>query len=216
MAERGSTHHSPRVDEELHKETESLLRGSPVEARAEDWRRAEPPADGEPLPDARVTVDDVELRSLLAISLRPSAFPGDRAGLLAVAEEEHAEDRVLDWLGSLPATQTFPNVEAVWEALGGTKEQREAPPSAPETPLMPEPMVPERAPEVRPTPVREPAAGVRPETDVEPEPRREPETDVRPEPDQSIVGRVRNLAMAGIEVAVGLVIEAVLQVRRRL
>src|SRR2546421_7922438 len=193
VTERGSTQHSARVDEELHKETESLLRGSPVEARAEDWRRMEPPADGEPFPDAHVTVGDVELRSLLAISLRPSAFPGDRAGLLAVAEEEHAEDRVLDWLGSLPATQTFPNVEAVWEALGGTKEQREAPPSAPETPLMPEPMVPERAPEVRPTPVREPAAGVRPETDVEPEPRREPETDVRPEPDQSIVGRVRNL-----------------------
>ncbi|HYL50423.1 MAG TPA: DUF2795 domain-containing protein [Acidimicrobiia bacterium] len=205
MAERGSTHHSPRVDEALHKESESLLRGSPVEARAEDWRRAEPPADGEPLPDARVTVDDVELRSLLAISLRPSAFPGDRAGLLAVAEEEHAEDRVLDWLGSLPATQTFPNVEAVWEALGGTKEQRETPPPpAPETPLVPEPVVPERAAEVRPLPVREPPGEVRSETDV------------RPEPDQSIVGRVRSLAMAGIEVAVGLVIEAVLQVRRRL
>jgi hypothetical protein len=204
VAERGSTHHSPRVDEELHKESESLLRGSPVEARAEEWRRAEPPADGEPLPDARVTVDDVELRSILAISLRPSAFPGDRAGLLAVAEEEHAEDRVLEWLGSLPATQTFPNVEAVWEALGGTKEQREAPP-APSPPAMPE-----HAVEARPATVPEPAAELRPETDVE------AETDRRPEPDQSIVGRVRGLAMAGIEVAVGLVIEAVLQVRRRL
>src|ERR1700704_5399854 len=79
VPERGSTQHSARVDEELHKETESLLRGSPVEARAEDWRRMEPPADGEPLPDSRVTIDDVELRSLLATSLRPSAFPGDRA-----------------------------------------------------------------------------------------------------------------------------------------
>jgi len=211
VAERGSTHHSPRVDEELHKESESLLRGSPVEARAEDWRRAEPPADGEPLPDARVTVDDVELRSLLAISLRPSAFPGDRAGLLAVAEEEHAEDRVLEWLGSLPPTQTFPNVEAVWEALGGTKEQRDAPPSVPEMPPMPEPGV-----ELRVAPAREPVAELRPESDVEPETDVEREADVRPGPDQSIVGRVRNLAMAGIEVAVGLVIEAVLQVRRRL
>jgi hypothetical protein len=174
VPERGSTQHSARVDEELHKETESLLRGSPVEARAEDWRRMEPPADGEPFPDAHVTVDDVELRSLLAISLRPSAFPGDRARLLAVAEEEHAEDRILEWLGSLPARQTFPNVEAVWESLGGAKEQRDNP-------------MPEASSQPAPAAI-----------------------------DQSIVRRVRGLAMAGVELAVGLVIEAVLQVRRRL
>ena len=34
--------------------------------------------------------------------------------------------------------------------------------------------------------------------------------------DESIVGRVQRLAVAGIELAVGLVIEAVVQVRRRL
>ena len=136
----------------------------------------EPPGDGEPLPDARVTVDDVELRSLLAISLRPSAFPGDRARLLAVAEEEHAEDRILGWLSSLPATQTFANVEAVWEALGGAREQRNA----------------------SPMPAGEPAPVLTAATD------------------ESIVGRVQRLAVAGIELAVGLVIEAVVQVRRRL
>jgi hypothetical protein len=206
VAERGSTHHSPRVDEELHKESESLLRGSPVEARAEDWRRAEPPAEGEPLPDARVTVDDVELRSLLAISLRPSAFPGDRARLLAVAEDEHAEDRVLEWLGSLPATRTFPNVEAVWEALGGAKEQRSAPPPVPETVRVPEP----------PAEVRETVRVPEPPAEVRRVPEVRSDTEVRPVPDQSIVGRVRNLATAGMELAVGLVIEAVMQVRRRL
>ena len=178
MTERGSTQHSPRVDEELHKETASLLRGSPVEARAEEWRLMEPPADGEPLPDARVSVDDVELRSLLAVSLRPSAFPGDRARLLEVAEEEHAEARILEWLGSLPETQTFVNVETVWEALGGAHEQR--------------------AHTVRVPSAKAPPA--RPPSDASP----------------SILGRVRGLALASVELAVGLMIEAVQQVRRRL
>ena len=201
MPERGSTHHSARVDEELHKETESLLRGSPVEACAQDWRRMEPPADGEPLPDAHVTVDDVELRSLLATSLRPSAFPGDRARLLAVAEQEHAEDRILEWLGSLPATQTFPNVEAVWEALGGARERRDAstePEPAP-APSSHEDIV--RQQEVVPAAQTAHVPGPAP---------------VPPATDQSIVGRVRGLAIAGVELAVGLVLEAVLQVRRRL
>jgi hypothetical protein len=213
VPERGSTQHSARVDEELHKETESLLRGSPVEARAEDWRRMEPPADGEPLPDAHVTVDDVELRSLLAISLRPSAFPGDRARLLAVAEEEHAEDRILEWLGSLPARQTFPNLEAVWETLGGAKEQRDTPmPEAPSEPASSEPV---RSPPASPS--RDAIVAqqeVAPAAQVARVPR--PAPPAPPEIDQSIVRRVRGLAMAGVELAVGVVLEAVLQVRRRL
>jgi uncharacterized protein DUF2795 len=208
VPERGSTQHSPRVDEELHKETESLLRGSPVEARAQDWRRMEPPADGEPLPDAHVTVDDIELRSLLAISLRPSAFPGDRARLLAVAEQEHAEDRILEWLGSLPATRTFPNVEAVWETLGGAKEQRDAQkPEAQSEPVSSAPASSSRDDIVA-------QQQVAPAAQTAHVPR--PAPAASPELGQSIIGRVRGLAMAGVELAVGLVIEAVVQVRRRL
>jgi hypothetical protein len=205
VTERGSTQHSPRVDEELHKETESLLRGSPVEARAEEWRRMEPPADNEPLPDAHVNVDDVELRSLLAISLRPSAFPGDRARLLAVAEEEHAEDRILEWLGSLSATQTFPNVEAVWEALGGTHEER---PRVTVARPEPEPFTPE---DIDVQQEVEPAL----QTAHVPAPA-PPRAAPAPQPSRSIVGRVCGLALAGVELAVGLMIEAVQQVRRRL
>lgn len=213
MPERGSTQHSARVDEELHKETESLLRGSPVEARAEDWRRMEPPADGEPLPDSRVTVDDVELRSLLATSLRPSAFPGDRSRLLAVAEEEHAEDRILELLDSLPATQTFPNVEAVWEALGGAKEQRDAPTqrSASE-PVSSEPVSSPPASSRRDDIVVQQEVAPAALTARVPQ----PAPAARPDTDHSIIGRVRGVAMAGVELAVGIVIEAVLQVRRRL
>jgi len=36
-----------RIDEELKKETESLVRGAPVESRVEEWREQEGAADGE-------------------------------------------------------------------------------------------------------------------------------------------------------------------------
>jgi hypothetical protein len=127
MMERQSTHHSPRVDEAMERETRSLTQGAPIEAREEEWRMMEAPGDGEPLPDAIVSMDAVELRSLLATSLRPSAFPGDREGLLAVAEEEHAEPLVFDMLRALPAGRTYPTPEAVWEELGGPRETRTQP-----------------------------------------------------------------------------------------
>lgn len=126
MTERGSTRHGARVDDELKAESESLVRGSPVESRAEAWRQKEPPAEGEPDPDALPSRSEVEERSLLAMSLRPSAFPGDRARLVAVAEAEHASPEVMAWLGRLPPDVEFANVQSVWGALGGMHEQREA------------------------------------------------------------------------------------------
>ncbi len=119
MTERGSTRHGARVDDELKAESESIVRGSPVESRAESWRQMEPPAEGEPDPDAIPSRTEVERRSLLAASLRPSAFPGDRARLIAMAEAEHATDEVMAWLGRLPADVLFGNVQDVWDALGG-------------------------------------------------------------------------------------------------
>ncbi len=184
MAERGSTRHSPRVDDELEHETKALVHGA-RESHAEEWRQAEPPADGEPFPDTHLTVDGVELRSLLSISLRPSAFPGDRAQLLAVAAEEHAEDQVIEWLEALPADRVYVNVEAVWEALGGEREQREQPPSR-------EPQRPYAEPQLRAEP-RVPAEG-----------------------GPSIVERVTGLARAGVELALGVMIGAYQQIRKRI
>jgi hypothetical protein len=134
MAERGSTHHSGRVDDALAEEVEPLVRGG-HESRASDDRLHEPPADEEPLPDARIAgasepgdgvldLDEIEARSLLAASLRPSAFPGERDDLYAVAEEQHASPDVLEALASLPAGIRFVNVQQVWELLGGDREQR--------------------------------------------------------------------------------------------
>jgi hypothetical protein len=49
IVERGSDKHSPRADEELQKETKSV-QGSPIEARAEEFREQEGPGEGEPVP----------------------------------------------------------------------------------------------------------------------------------------------------------------------
>ncbi len=156
MTDRGSTTHSPRVDEELQHESEALVRGT-HEAHAQEWRMQEPPADDEPLPDSRPVIDDIEMRSLLATSLRPSAFPCGRKRLLAVAEEEHAEEAVLSLLRALPSGRTFVNVEAVWEALGGEREVRT------HAPLEPEPAsVPEPAPASPPAPAAAPQRAAAP------------------------------------------------------
>ena len=168
MTERGSTHHSGRVDDELASEVESLVR-SGRESHSDDDRLHEPPGDDEPMPDARVAgtehaddgvldLDEIEARSRLASSVRPSVFPADRARLLDVANEEHAPPDVLDALASLPPEIRFVNVQQVWEALGGERERRAAVPAEPveaTEPTVAREAQPARA---RPTPAPSPAA----------------------------------------------------------
>jgi hypothetical protein len=174
MMERQSTHHSPRVDEEMERETRSLTQGAPIEAREPAWRMMEAPADGEPLPDAVVSMNEIELRSLLAASLRPSAFPGDREVLLKVAGEEHADQLVVDLLYALPPDKVFATPEAVWEQLGGKVEVREQPHSEPTAAP-----APERTPSPERTAARERTAA--PERRVEPEPKTTPGRKVTPD-----------------------------------
>jgi hypothetical protein len=134
--ERGSTQHSHRLDDALADEVEPLVR-SGREPRASEDRLHEPEADDEPTPDSRVSgrdgppmpglldLDEIEARSMLAASLRPSAFPADREELQAVADSEHAPPDVLEALRTLPPGIRFVNVQQVWEALGGEREQRD-------------------------------------------------------------------------------------------
>jgi Protein of unknown function (DUF2795) len=134
MAERGSDKHGPRVDEDLQEDTRSLERGAPVESRVEEAREQEGPADGQPVPDARLQggrataasldLDDAEARADLARFLTPSAFPADREALLADAAANQASAQVLERLQALPAGRTFENVQDVWRALGGAVEHR--------------------------------------------------------------------------------------------
>jgi hypothetical protein len=215
MTERGSTRHSARVDEELEGEVESLVRGAPVEARAEEWRQMEPAAEGEPNPDGMTAVDDLELRSLLAVSLRPSAFPGDRARLLEVAAEEHAEDRVLEWLASLPEAREFDTVQSVWEALGGGHETRDAPDITRAEPVetaSPPIETPER---VETTTAAESPPMFEPTAPPGPAPTAPAERPDEPANGPSSVGRVVGIAFAAVSVAVGVTIEAVRFIRRR-
>jgi uncharacterized protein DUF2795 len=173
VTERGSTQHGRRLDDEMASEVEALVR-SGRESRADDGRMHEPPADDEPLADARLTgtehaadgvldLDEVEARSLLAASLRPSVFPADRESLLAVADEQHAPDNVIAALASLPDGIRFVTVQQVWEALGGERERRDTP--------APEPQAPQRPPAAPTATVSEPvAAAIQPEPEPEPEP----------------------------------------------
>ncbi len=133
--ERSSDKHAPRVDEELKRELSSLVRGSPVEARANESREQEGPADGEPTPDALLTSerqgatpdvlnhDEVEARAELARHLQPSVFPADRTALIESARTLGAGEELLARLATLPEG-TFDHLEAVWEALGGRVEYR--------------------------------------------------------------------------------------------
>lgn len=136
--ERQSNLHGPRVDDELDHEVESLTRGAPVESRAEEWRTQEDAGDGEPVPQAIVgelhdaeggdetagglSRGEVAARSELAIHLRPGIFPAGRDAILECAEEEHAPASLLGQLHALPHG-SYENVQAVWEALGGAREE---------------------------------------------------------------------------------------------
>jgi hypothetical protein len=122
--ERKSEKHNPRVDEEMMQETASLVRGSPVEARAEEFREQEGPGDGEPTADVDLSLDEIEQRSELARHLGPAPFPGDRDSLLEAARKEYAPDAVIRQLESLPPGEQFENVQAVWVALGHETERR--------------------------------------------------------------------------------------------
>ena len=120
--ERASDKHAQRLDDAMAADTRSMTQGAPIEARDRDERLQE----GGEGPEAITPhgVDERDGRSELARHLRPSAFPGDREALLAVARDEDAPGAVLEALRVLPEGVEFANVEAVWEALGGHREAR--------------------------------------------------------------------------------------------
>lgn len=132
--ERGSDKHSPMIDEAMKHETSSTQGKSPAEARSQEGREQEGPADGEPTPDARLrgervtppnggmSMDDANARADVARYLEPSAFPSGRDALVANARSSHAPDDMVRRLESLPAGETYENVQQVWKAMGGEVE----------------------------------------------------------------------------------------------
>ncbi|HEX2258371.1 MAG TPA: DUF2795 domain-containing protein [Actinomycetota bacterium] len=117
--DRESAKHSPRMDEQIKHEVESLTSGHGIESRAQEGRLVEDSTDryvGAP--------DSLDARSTIARFLDPGGFPADKRALVADARRNQAYDWVVDRLESLPDGRQFENVQAVWESLGGGVEDR--------------------------------------------------------------------------------------------
>jgi hypothetical protein len=122
-----SSKHGPRLDEEMEKEDQTILRsGQP--AHTEEWRQTEPfdephletemPGEEEPAAPRGMTPADVERRSDIARWLPPHKFPADRDTLLPFLQHEGAPDDVVDAIASLPARRKFATIGEVVRALG--------------------------------------------------------------------------------------------------
>ena len=135
--ERGSDKHSPRIDESLREATASIVQGSGIEARAEEFREQEGPADGEAFPspgravvhgepgmDSSLSEDEVNRRADLARHLPPKCFPARPGELVAAARAQHAPDSTVALLEALP-DHLYANVAEAWTALGGHLEHRQ-------------------------------------------------------------------------------------------
>jgi hypothetical protein len=131
----GSNQHSARVDDELKDDTETLAPGDPIEAQAEALQVDETSAGGAPFSEsiggrgAEETVaaglkpSDVRARSELGRHLRMSLFPADRTTLVQFAVEKELPPDLVTALRGLPPGE-YMNVDGVWEALGGRREER--------------------------------------------------------------------------------------------
>ncbi len=126
--ERETDKHNPRVDDAMAHDVDALLHGSAEESRSQEARLQEDPAVGpgrrfdEMRPGVGITDSEIDARAELSRHVAPATFPATKEELLAAAADSHAPDDVLDALQGLPETEEFPNVQAVWQALGGNVE----------------------------------------------------------------------------------------------
>jgi hypothetical protein len=129
VAQRRSTKHTPRIDDEMQHDVRSLIEGNPVESRSQEQRLQEDPglhAATRPGTDRvadQVSESEIELRAELARSLKPSVFPGDRDRLLEAALDQQAPDDIVELIRRLPEGVVFDHFESAWEALGGHTER---------------------------------------------------------------------------------------------
>jgi hypothetical protein len=124
-----STKHSSRVDEELEHEVQGMLKGERA-TRAEEWREAEPVAEGDPdlTADPSGTLvggtpvgmdaDAVVARAELARWLDRADFPSTGPDLVEAARDHRAPDAVVAELERLPEGQTYERIGDVVRALG--------------------------------------------------------------------------------------------------
>jgi hypothetical protein len=134
--ERGSDKHSPRLDEELDREVEGMMRAERP-TRAEEWKEPEPagedqpdpgrlgePADRQPAPPPGMTNEEVELRSQLATHVHRTVFPTDVSGLLDALIDTEAPDTLRQLVRQLPTGRVYDTLADVLAALGLHQEDR--------------------------------------------------------------------------------------------
>lgn len=135
MAQRRGTKRNPRLDDEERRAVESIVRGHPVEARADADRVREGSGDHEPTPEELVRGDrfptrvgrpraQVRARSELARRLAEARYPATVDELRQVLVEAQVRADLIAVVDDLPARQRFETFEQVWEALGGSRETR--------------------------------------------------------------------------------------------
>jgi hypothetical protein len=124
-----STKHSPRVDEELERDIQGMLTAEHA-TRSEEWREAEPVAEGDPDIDADPSgtlvggtpvgtdPDAVATRAELARWLDRADFPSTGPDLVEAARDHRAPDAVVTQLERLPQGETFERICDVGRALG--------------------------------------------------------------------------------------------------
>jgi len=134
--ERVSSKHGRHLDDEMAKETLGLTQGSGAGGRTEEWREAEPPADGESesswvpeghhdLPEGGETdADRRDWRAKIGSFLHKDVYPAGRETLVTAAEAENAPDDVVTALEGLPERGEYANARELWGALGLRIDER--------------------------------------------------------------------------------------------
>src|SRR5690349_24714568 len=129
--ERGSSKHSPRVDEEMKQEVLGTVQGV-AGGRAEEWKMAEPAGEDQPEVTRTVEADAANDLSRFGRYIGRSAMPGNRDALRRSAEMLEAPDDILADLDKLPEDVIFHTVTEVWAALGRGSTERLRRPEATE------------------------------------------------------------------------------------
>ncbi len=128
--ERGSSKHSPRLDEQLEHETGPLRQPGHV-AHSEEWRQAEPaddehmtrPPGHEPGAPAGMTADDIDRRSEVARYLRPGRLPATGAQIRSLLADDGAPDEVLEAAAALKDERQYATAGEVVRAMGIRTEE---------------------------------------------------------------------------------------------
>ncbi len=124
----GGGTHGPRQDDALKRETRSEVQGDHA-TRTEEWREPEPAGEDQPeatwalegslggVPPGQ-TPEGIAVRTELARHLERATFPADRDRLLETLTSHHAQQRLIDMAGELPAGTAFAGLADVLAALG--------------------------------------------------------------------------------------------------